>query len=204
MLIKICGMTEQHIIDRASDLGVDLCGFIFYPPSPRNITPERAAALDTHGMARVGVFVGQSAEETLDIARRARLDYIQLHGGQEYDLSRLLPPTCVIRTLFPKKYAAADALLHDAERMAEGCGMFLVDAGLGSGMTLDWNALAGIHFPRPWILAGGIGPDNAVRAAALCRPDGIDLNSRLERSPGRKDALLMEKTVLALRGEIHS
>ena len=70
----------------------------------------------------------------------------------------------------------------------------------GSGMTLDWKALAGICFPRPWLLAGGIGPDNAARAAGICRPDGVDLNSRLETSPGRKDTGLLEKTVLALRG----
>ncbi len=204
MLIKICGMSEQNIIDRAYGLGVDLCGFIFYPPSPRNVTPDQAAALNTHGMGRVGVFVNQSEEETLEAARRARLDYIQLHGGQPVDFAGSFPRRYVIRTLFPRRYATADSLLMDAERLAEGCGMFLIDAGLGSGMTLDWNALSGIRFPRPWILAGGIGPDNAARAAALCKPDGMDLNSRLETAPGRKNILLMEKTVLALRGEIHA
>ena len=200
MLIKVCGMTEQSVIDRAAALGVDLCGFIFYPPSPRNITPERAAALDTHAMLRVGVFVGQGMKETLDIARRARLDFIQLHGGQQEDFPSFFPREKLIRTLFPKNYADAEALQKDAVRLAEGCGMFLVDAGLGSGMTLDWKALAGICFPRPWLLAGGIGPDNAARAAGICRPDGVDLNSRLETSPGRKDPGLLEKTILALRG----
>ena len=79
-------------------------------------------------------------KETLDIARRARLDFIQLHGGQQEDFPSFFPREKLIRTLFPKNYADAEALQKDAVRLAEGCGMFLVDAGLGSGMTPEQTA----------------------------------------------------------------
>ena len=72
MRIKICGMTEQPLIDRAAAMGFDMCGFIFHEPSPRNILPAQSAALDTHGMARVGVFVRQSVEEVRSAMAEAR------------------------------------------------------------------------------------------------------------------------------------
>ena len=71
MLIKICGMTEQPIIDLAAALGVDMCGFVFYPRSPRYISPPRAAELDTRGMKRVGVFVDQGPPGLCAAAREA-------------------------------------------------------------------------------------------------------------------------------------
>ncbi len=199
MLIKICGMTEQPIIDLAAALGVDMCGFVFYPPSPRDISPSRAAELDTRGMKRVGVFVRQSAEETLAIARMARLDYVQLHGVQDAGFAKHFPPERVIRVLFPQKYADVAALQEDIDRLFKSCAMFLVDAGLGSGRTLDWSALAGLHFPRPWLLAGGLWHENLDEALSICRPYGIDMNSRLEDKPGHKSAALLAKAVAAVR-----
>ncbi|MBP3730778.1 MAG: phosphoribosylanthranilate isomerase [Mailhella sp.] len=199
MLIKICGMREQKLIDLAADLGADMCGFVFYPPSPRSITPGEAAALDTHGMKRVGVFVTQSLKETQEAARTARLDYVQLHGGQGMEFSRIFPSERIIRVLFPKKYAGAEALQAEVDRLSGSCGMFLVDAGLGSGNTLDWQALAGVRFPLPWLLSGGLGHENVAAALNACRPDGIDMNSRLESIPGRKDAVLMKKAIEAAR-----
>ena len=89
--VKICGMREQKLIDRIAELGADMCGFIFYPPSPRNVSPEEAARLETHGMKRVGVFVEQSVEEIAAIAHEARLDFIQLHGGQSAEFASNFP-----------------------------------------------------------------------------------------------------------------
>ena len=80
LIIKICGMREQVDLDCAAALGVDLCGFIFAPQSPRAVTPEQAAALDSGDMLRVGVFVTDDMRFIEETARAARLDRIQLHG----------------------------------------------------------------------------------------------------------------------------
>lgn len=199
LLVKICGMSEQKLIDQTAALGADMCGFIFYPPSPRNISPEQAADLDTHGMKRVGVFVGQGAEEIRDIVREARLDFIQLHGGQSAEFAAQFPAEKVIRVLWPKKYGTLEALQADIDAFAPTCGMYLLDAGMGSGMTLDWPSLAGLRFPHPWMLSGGLGPDNVEEALASCRPGGLDMNSRLESSPGIKCPELLEKVFSRLR-----
>jgi phosphoribosylanthranilate isomerase len=95
--------------------------------------------------------------------------------------------------LWPKKYGTLEALQADIDAFAPTCGMYLLDAGMGSGMTLDWPSLAGLRFPHPWMLSGGLGPDNVEEALAACRPDGLDMNSRLESSPGIKSPELLEK-----------
>lgn len=199
MWIKICGMSDQSAIDKAASLGVNMCGFVSYPPSPRNITAEKAALLDTHGMSRVGVFVSRDAGEILRFAETAHLDLVQLHGGQSVEIARLFPADKVIRVLWPPRYETLEALQSDIDRFASSCGWYLLDAGMGSGMTLDWASLGRLHFPHPWFLSGGLGPENVCQALKLCRPDGMDLNSKLEDAPGHKSEALMEETVKAIR-----
>lgn len=191
LLVKICGMSEQKLIDQAAELGTDMCGFIFHPASPRNVSPAQAASLDTHGMKRVGVFVHQGVEEIEAIVREAKLDLIQLHGGQSSEFAAHLPAEKVIRVLWPNRYGSQEELQKDIDTFAPTCGMYLLDAGMGSGMTLDWTALSGLHFPHPWMLSGGLGPDNVLEAVAACKPDGLDMNSRLESAPGRKSPELL-------------
>ena len=199
MRIKICGMSEQSLIDEAAALGVEFCGFVFYEPSPRNVSPRLVSSLDTHGMKRVGVFVRQSAEETERIASEAGLDFVQLHGGQSAAFAARFPAERVIRVLWPGKYSSVQALQQDIDAFADTCGMYLLDAGMGSGRELDWQSLADLSFPHPWFLSGGLGPDNVARALSACSPDGLDFNSKLESSPGRKSGELMEKAVAAVR-----
>ncbi len=202
MQIKICGMSDQAAIDKAASLGVDLCGFVSYPPSPRDIAAEKAALLNTHDMLRVGVFVGSDAHEILRFAKTARLDLVQLHGGQSVDIARMFSAEKVIRVLWPSKYERLEDLQADIDRFASSCGWYLLDAGMGSGMTLDWTSLGNLHFPHPWFLSGGLGPANVCRALEICRPDGVDLNSRLEDSPGHKSGALIEQAVAAIRNTL--
>ena len=199
MRIKVCGMSEQAVIDVAAGLGVNLCGFVFHEPSPRAITPERARALDTGGMMRVGVFVRQSAEETAAIMALARLDYVQLHGRQDVGFAALVPAARVIRVFNPAEYADTAALQAAVDAWAGCCGLYLLDAGAGSGQTLDWAALGRLSFPHPWLLAGGLDAGNVAGALRLCRPDGVDFNSRLEVAPGRKDPARLAEAVRAVR-----
>ena len=104
MFVKICGMTRQQDLDLASSLGANLCGFIFAQKSPRFITPGAAAALDSHGMARVGVFLTDDSGFILRTAAEARLDFIQLHGRQSSATALAAGPSRVIRVLWPGTY----------------------------------------------------------------------------------------------------
>lgn len=199
MWIKICGMSEQAAVDHAAALGVDFCGFVFYPPSPRHVSARHAASLDTHDMRRVGVFVRQDEAEIRKVVHEAGLDYIQLHGGQGVEIAGVFPSEKVIRVLWPAQYAGKEELQADIDAFSTTCGMYLLDAGMGSGMTLDWRALRELRFPHPWFLSGGLSAGNIGRALRECSPDGLDFNSRLEEEPGIKSAALMAQAVSAVR-----
>ncbi|HIU17823.1 MAG TPA: phosphoribosylanthranilate isomerase [Candidatus Avidesulfovibrio excrementigallinarum] len=199
MRIKICGMSDQAAIDAAAGLGVDMCGFVFHASSPRAVALERVRVLDTRGMARVGVFVRQTAEETAAVMELARLDYVQLHGRQDTGFAGCIPAARIIRVFNPAAYAGTNALQAAIDAWAGCCGLYLLDAGAGSGQTLDWAALARLRFPRPWLLAGGLDAHNVAGALRLCRPDGCDFNSRLEDAPGHKDPARMRAAVQAVR-----
>lgn len=199
MRIKICGMSDQRRIDEAAALGVEFCGFVFHEKSPRNVTPQQVSLLDTHGMKRVGVFVNQSAEEIRSIVRLAGLDYVQLHGERSAAAAEAFPAERVIRVLWPSHYATRQALEKDIASFAGTCGLYLLDAGMGSGRELDWPSLQGLSFPHPWFLSGGLSPENAARALASCSPDGLDFNSKLELSPGIKSGERMAEAVAAVR-----
>lgn len=206
LLIKICGLRTQTDLDAAGggDPVADFCGFVFHPSSPRYIAPETAAQLDSHGLCRVGVFVDHNSAAVARAAAAARVDCIQLHGGQSPETGRelrsRLEENCahairIIRVFWPDRFASLAALQTAMDAHTAYNDFFLLDAGLsggGSGRRLDWNRLARLQSPLPWFLAGGLGPDNVAEALAAVQrfgngPDGIDLNSGLENVPGCKD-----------------
>ncbi|MDR3175331.1 MAG: phosphoribosylanthranilate isomerase [Desulfovibrio sp.] len=189
LLCKICGLTRPEDLLLCHSMGTDVTGFIFAPGSPRFISPEAARALPRGPGMRAGVFVNAEAAYILRCARTARLDYIQLHGGESPDFCRDLGPERVIKTLWPQSLSSA-ALQKEMERYAPVCAWFLLDAGQswgGSGKSLDFKMLEGIQPPRPWFLSGGLGPHNLAAAFRSCAPDGVDCNSALENAPGVKD-----------------
>lgn len=202
MRIKFCGMRRQDDVDTAARLGADAVGFIFHPASPRACPPD-AAALSSPGLARVGVFVEQKEEDIARIMALARLDVAQLHGAQDTAAcARRLGPERLWRVIWPGRYADAAALQAALDAEAPHCAAFLLDAGTGgggSGCVLDWAALQGLRWPRPWWLAGGLGPDNVAAALTLCRPDGLDVNSGVEDAPGRKNREKMAAVMRAVR-----
>lgn len=206
LLIKICGMRDQAALDCAAERGAALCGFVFAPKSPRAITPEQAAGLDSHNLLRVGVFVTDDVEFILKAVAVARVDRVQLHGEHRAEsvarLARTLGPERLIRVLWPRRYADRAALEADMHRLAPNAGLFLLDAGLsggGSGDRLDTAWLRGLRSPRPWLLAGGLNPENVVAAVGACAPDGVDFNSGLESEPGRKDPARIRAALAVLR-----
>lgn len=203
MRIKFCGMRRQEDIETAAGLGTDMVGFVFHAASPRGCGPEQAVALSAPGLARVGVFVEQKEEEIARIMTAARLDVAQLHGRQDTAAcARRLGAERLWRVIWPQRYTGRAALQAELEREAPYCSAFLVDAGKGgggSGRVLNWRELERLRWPRPWWLAGGLGPDNVAVALRQCRPDGVDVNSGVEDAPGVKNREKMATVVQAVR-----
>ncbi|TVQ98598.1 MAG: phosphoribosylanthranilate isomerase [Desulfovibrionales bacterium] len=188
-LVKVCGLRRPEDTLLCEKLGVHWTGFIFYPPSSRNVTPDQVASLPRGRAVRVGVFVLQSAEEVREIMNQAGLDLAQLHGDQDQRFCEQVGPERVIRVFWPRRYPDLTALQKELAAFASSCRALLLDAGTsvgGHGVSLEFPALARLNFPRPWLLAGGLGPDNIQGALHACRPWGVDLNSGVEEAPGQK------------------
>lgn len=175
MMVKVCGITNQADADAAAGAGA--IGFNFYGPSPRFLTPAKAAQIATAaGVLRVGVFVNEP--RAAEMAREARLDVVQLHGdeGEGPDGFRLWKAYRMTNEFSIEKLAfQAEAFLLDAPSELYG----------GSGQPFDWQRAKGTE--RKILLAGGLGPENVQEAIRVARPWGVDACSRLELRPGIKD-----------------
>lgn len=202
-LVKVCGLRRPEDVLLCQELGVDWTGFIFYPPSPRDVTPDHVATLPRGRAARVGVFVLQSADEVREIMDRADLDLAQLHGGQGQRFCEHVGPERVIKVFWPQRCPDLADLERDMAAFASSCRAVLLDAGTavgGHGVSLDFPALARLSFPKPWLLAGGLGPENIQQALRECRPWGVDLNSGVEEAPGRKSPVLLRTVMERIKG----
>ena len=206
LLCKICGLTRAEDAALCHSLGADFIGFIFVPTSPRFVAPEHAAALPDGPALRTGVFAGTDLAEVRTAVRRARLDFIQLHGGEEPAFCRALGPERIIKTLWPEG-CAPEEVAREMERFAPVCAYFLLDAGRrggGSGKRLNTDALRRISPPRPWLLAGGLGARNLLPALAAFAPTpgphGVDMNSALEIAPGIKNHERVRKALALVKG----
>ena len=207
LLCKICGLTRAEDAALCHSLGADFIGFIFVPATPRFVAPRRAAALPDGPALRTGVFAGTELVELRESARLARLDFIQLHGGEEPVFCSAVGPERVIKTLWPEKLTP-EALEREMERFAPVCAYFLFDAGIrggGSGKSLGTDILRRIRPPRPWLLAGGLGPENLRSALAGFAPEsipnGVDMNSALESAPGIKNHECVRKALALAKGQ---
>lgn len=192
MRVKICGLTRLEDARIAADLGAFAVGFIFYPESPRYIAPDEVRKIVDQlpkAIEKVGVFVNASCEVMRDIARGAGLTRVQLHGDESPALCEGIgvPVIKVLRlngeTERATKYRVAGFLI-DAVAPAGVWG--------GTGARADWKLAADFFAAeRPqgrelW-LGGGLTPENAAEAVRTVQPDGIDVSSGVESSPGIKD-----------------
>ncbi|MDR1035335.1 MAG: phosphoribosylanthranilate isomerase [Deltaproteobacteria bacterium] len=132
-LVKFCGLRSGADALRAESLGADLAGFIFHPSSPRAVTPSEAAAADSGGLVRVGVFVRQRASEILEIMRAARLDLAQFHGDQTVSDALAVGPGRVVRVFWPERHPDGASLLDELAAWRDFARMFLFDAGISGG-----------------------------------------------------------------------
>lgn len=197
--IKICGITREEDLRCINRVRPEYIGFILnFPRSRRNISPEQALRLRKAlepGIRAVGVIVDQPLETALELAGAIGLDILQLHGAEDeayiQELRRKagLPVWKAFRIHAPEDLGAAERC---------GADRVLLDGGTGSGETFDWS-LTG-RFSRPFILAGGLTPDNIGAAIRQVRPAAVDVSSGVE-TDGRKDAKKIEAFIAAVRRE---
>ena len=196
MRIKICGITKPEQGKDIAALGATTLGFICVERSPRYVIPQQIALITEHlpsNIERIGVFANASKQEIVNAVTEANLTGVQLHGDETpqfcQSLRKLLPSNIeLIKALRIKNFDS----LTNAQIYYSVVDTILLDAYHpqllgGTGTTLNWQDLANFHPPLPWLLAGGLTPDNILEALGKVNPQGIDLSSGVERSPGDKD-----------------
>ncbi len=204
MRIKICGITSETDAEQAARLGADAIGLNFYPPSPRSLTPERAAAMVRALpplVEPVGLFVNESRAEIARVADVLRLRTVQIHRDAWTEWG---PASLRCLAAFPVRDRHSLALIGSclAQARQENAlpAAILVDAQVagvygGSGQRLPWELLVGFDPGVPLILAGGLTPDNVAEAIGIVRPYAVDVASGVESSPGQKDIEKMRRFI---------
>jgi phosphoribosylanthranilate isomerase len=208
MKVKVCGITNQTAI--IDSLGIDYIGHIFWEPSKRYVSPEQIA-LQPNNNKRVGVFVDDSIETVIKVAKKLSLKGVQLHANEDakyiQQLKVELPDTLIIKAV---AIATTDDLFH-LDQFDRWVDLFIFDTKGklpgGNGTQFDWNILSNYKGTTPFLLSGGIGPGdiNAIRnfKKQLNHPQfiGVDLNSKFEDSPGVKNVEKLTNFVSSLKNE---
>ena len=196
--VKICGISTPEAMTAAVDGGAAFVGLVFYPPSPRAVTPEQAAplaALVPKGVVKTALLVDADDATIEAILKDVPLDLLQLHGAENPErVAEIkdrfgLPVMKVVKLrqagdleAVEPFLAVADRLLFDAKPPAD---MKEALPG-GNAVAFDWSILAGTTWPLPWMLAGGLTPQNVARAVAISGAPAVDVSSGVEDAPGRK------------------
>jgi phosphoribosylanthranilate isomerase len=209
MNVKICGLKTPSDIDNCIKAGADFIGFVFFQKSPRHLSPANAAELSDYyelnysdsGIKKVALCVNPTNNELSEIVSTSKPDFLQLHGTEppmrvdEIRQKYGLPIIKAIRVKTQLDIKAsqqynisADWLLFDAAASAD-----LMPGG--NGESFNWSFLAEFECDLPWMLAGGLNPNNVAHAIAQTNPDGVDVSSGVEASTGIKDDLLISAFV---------
>ena len=201
--VKICGITTEAGMDAAVAAGADWVGLNFFTASPRHVTPRRAAELAARpGLPTlVGLFVKPEDPEIAAVLAAVKLDVLQVYVDA--------PRAAEIRTRFglPVWRAVGVSAATDLPRDPGGVDGFVIEAKAppgatrpgGNAVTFDWSILAGWHAPAPWLLAGGLGPDNVAEAIRATGATAVDVASGVEHEKGIKDPALVAAFARAAR-----
>jgi phosphoribosylanthranilate isomerase len=197
--VKICGLSSSAGIGAAIAGGASFVGFVFYPPSPRSVTPEEAAPLAssvTSGITRVGVFVDPDDAMLAATLAKVPLDMLQFHGSETPERLTAIKERFRLKIMKAIKVAAtvdlqaardyfavADWLMFDAKPPKGHYGAL---PG-GNAVAFDWSLLRASDWPLPWMLSGGLTVDNLRDAARISRAATLDVSSGVELRPGEKD-----------------
>lgn len=201
--IKICGLTNVDQALACADLGADAIGLVFFEKSPRNLTMDQAREICEalpESVVTTGVFVNESFESIMQKVTHCGIRAVQLHGNESPELvARLrgenLP---VVKVL----YMESDP--HICEAVNFNPSAFLVECAKGilpGGNALSWNfeRVSALETEKPMLIAGGLSPDNIADAVEKARPDGVDVSSGVEKSPGQKDLKKVEAFITAVK-----
>ena len=208
-IVKICGLSSAATVETALAAGATAVGFVFFSKSPRNIGYEQARALgaQARGRARIVALSVDADDETLKrIVDALSPDLMQLHGSETPARVKRIGELCALPTM-KAIGVAARADLAAAEAYAGVAGYLLIDAKPpkdaalpgGNGRPFDWSLTRDFHFPRPWLLSGGLDPETVAAAIALSGARGVDVSSGVERAPGVKDRAKIKAFVAAAR-----
>ena len=184
MMVKICGITNPEDAQVAVDYGASAIGFVFYPRSPRYVTPEQAADIlaSLRGSVwKVGVFVDEPRERVAAVSTQLGLDIAQLHGSEtpaDYPVDFRVWKAQRVKGEF------------DASKFEDDPAEALMLDGPAAGLSFDWSIAAQLR--RKVIIAGGLDASNVRDAVERAHPWGVDASSRLESAPGRKDRTKLE------------
>ncbi len=207
--VKICGLTRPEDVSAVADAGAAYAGFVFFPKSPRNVTIEQARHLAVEvpvGVAKVALVVNADDALLDAITAAVPLDILQLHGSESPERvteirSRYgLPVMKAVGVADQEDVAALDVYAEVADQI-------LVDAKPpknadlpgGNGVSFDWRLISARRWTKPWMLAGGLTPDNVAEAIALTGTQQVDVSSGVESAPGIKDAGVIREFVQATR-----
>jgi phosphoribosylanthranilate isomerase len=186
--IKICGITTVDDARVAVEAGADMIGLIFYPPSPRYVTPEQARTIVAHlppGFPAVGVFVNESLDTVTCIAQTSSVHMVQLHGTESPEMCQQLPWRVIKTFRFTAQVQPEMMRQYTVEALLiEG---FHAGVYGGGGAQADWQRVASLHPYGRIILAGGLTPENVCEAIGIVHPYAVDVCSGVEATPGTKD-----------------
>jgi phosphoribosylanthranilate isomerase len=210
LLVKICGLKTPDALDVALDAGADMVGFVFFPPSPRNLGVEAARALGERVQGRakkVALSVDATDAELDRVVEALRPDMLQLHGKETPER------VAAVRTRFhlpvmkalPIEARADLAPIRIYEKVAD---WLLFDARApreatrpgGLGKTFDWTLLENLDLKIPFMLSGGLDAANVAEALRVTHPPAVDVSSGVERAPGEKDPDKIREFIRAARG----
>ena len=215
MRLKICGITDLQQAIAIVELGVDTLGFICVSESPRYIKPTAIKTIIKElptDISTVGVFVNKEIEQVIEIVAETGLTAVQLHGNETISycqqLRESLPEIEIIKAF---RYQNQESL-NQLDNYLPVVDTILLDAYQphiygGTGTTINWSQLDSFRPSRPWLLAGGLNPDNVAEALNKVPCDGLDLSSGVEISPGNKDIEKVKQlcqTLNEIKGELHS
>lgn len=205
--VKICGLTSAAHVDAAARAGAAYGGFVFFAKSPRHLSIAQARALALHapvGLAKVALVV-DAEDAFLDaLTAQVPLDMLQLHGHETPE--RVLAVKARYGLPVMKAVGVADAAdLASLESYLKVADQVLVDAKPpkdadlpgGNGLAFDWRLIAGRRWPIPWMLAGGLSPQNVGDAIAMTGARQVDVSSGVETAPGVKDGARIAAFVAA-------
>src|SRR6202051_4024038 len=203
LIVKICGLSTRETLDAALQAGADMVGFVFFSPSPRHLSLEKAGELGKQAKrrgAKVALTVDADDATLANIVEALQPDILQLHGRETVARLRDIKQTFGLQVMkamavetpadlasLPGYAAVADQILFDARAPRDATR----PGGLGA--VFDWHVLEKLDLELPFMVSGGLTPDNVAEAVRVTRAGGVDVSSGVERSPGHKDPEMILK-----------